>query len=38
MAPLVAHDTSGVSPAMDLRLFGNVVWSKGFGLKFGPGG
>jgi len=34
----VAHDTSGVSPAIDLRLFGNVQWVGGFGLQFGPGG
>ena len=34
----VAHDTSGVSPAIDLRLFGDVKWVGGFGLQFGAGG
>lgn len=34
----IAHDTSGVSPAMDLRLYGNLKWVSGFGLQFGPGG
>lgn len=33
-----ALDTSGVSPPIELRLYGNVHWVGGFGLQFGAGG
>lgn len=31
-----AFDTSGVSPALDLSLIGNVSWVGGWGIAFGP--
>lgn len=31
-----AFDTSGVSPALDMTLSGNVGWVGGWGLEFGP--
>lgn len=31
-----AFDTSGVSPALNLTLSGNVDWVLGWGIKFGP--
>ncbi|HUF72114.1 MAG TPA: LamG domain-containing protein [Gammaproteobacteria bacterium] len=34
---LIAHDTSGVDPAMDLTLSGNVEWFGGWGLNFTGG-
>ena len=34
---LVAYDTSGVDPAMDLTLSGNVDWVGGWGLNFTGG-
>lgn len=34
---LTAFDTSGVDPAMDLTLSGNVKWVGGWGLKFAGG-
>src|SRR5262245_40550247 len=33
----VAYDTSGVDPAMDLTLSGNVQWFGGWGLNFAGG-
>jgi hypothetical protein len=33
----VAYDTSGVEPAMDLTLSGNVQWFGGWGLNFAGG-
>lgn len=33
----IAYDTSGVDPAADLTLSGDVSWVGGWGLKFGPG-
>jgi Concanavalin A-like lectin/glucanases superfamily len=33
----VAYDTSGVDPAMDLTLSGNVQWFGGWGLNFSGG-
>jgi hypothetical protein len=33
----IAYDTSGVSPAMDLTLSGNVKWFGGWGLNFAGG-
>ena len=35
---LVAYDTSGVDPAADLSLSGNVTWAGGWGLTFGAKG
>lgn len=32
----VAYDTSGVSPALDLTLSGNVDWVGGWGINLGP--
>jgi Concanavalin A-like lectin/glucanases superfamily len=34
----IAYDTSGVTPAADLTLSGNVTWAGGWGLTFGAGG
>jgi hypothetical protein len=34
---LIAYDTSGVDPAMDLTLSGNVGWVGGWGLNFTGG-
>jgi len=34
----VAYDTSGVDPAADLTITGNVTWAGGWGLTFGAGG
>ena len=33
----IAYDTSGVNPAMDLTLSGNVQWFGGWGLNFAGG-
>ncbi len=33
-----AYDTSGVTPAADLTISGNVTWAGGWGLTFGAGG
>ena len=33
-----AYDTSGVTPAADLALSGNVTWAGGWGITFGAGG
>lgn len=33
-----AYDTSGVDPAIDLTLSGNVVWVGGWGINIGTGG
>jgi hypothetical protein len=33
-----AYDTSGVTPAADLTISGNVSWAGGWGLTFGAGG
>jgi hypothetical protein len=33
-----AYDTSGVTPAADLSLSGNVSWVGGWGINIGPGG
>lgn len=33
----IAYDTSGVSPALDLTLTGNVGWVGGWGIEIGPG-
>lgn len=33
-----AFDTSGVEPAINLNLVGNVTWVGGWGLRFGDGG
>ena len=33
-----AYDTSGVDPAADLTITGNVTWSGGWGIIVGPGG
>jgi hypothetical protein len=33
-----AYDTSGVDPAIDLTLSGNVVWVGGWGINVGTGG
>jgi hypothetical protein len=33
-----AYDTSGVTPAADLSLSGNVTWAGGWGITIGPGG
>ncbi len=35
---VTAFDTSGVDPAADMTLSGNVTWVGGWGLKFGAGG
>lgn len=32
-----AYDTSGVGPALDLTLTGNVSWVGGWGIEIGPG-
>jgi hypothetical protein len=32
----IAFDTSGVSPALDMTLSGNVGWVGGWGVEFGP--
>ena len=34
----VAYDTSGVDPAADLTISGNVTWAGGWGLNVGTGG
>ena len=34
----VAYDTSGVTPAADLSLSGNVTWVGGWGINIGMGG
>ena len=34
----IAYDTSGVTPAADLTISGNVTWAGGWGLTFGAGG
>ncbi len=34
----VAYDTSGVDPAADLTLTGNVTWAGGWGINVGAGG
>jgi hypothetical protein len=34
----VAHDTSGVDPAVDLSFSGSVTWSGGWGISVAPGG
>lgn len=33
----VAHDTSGISPSLDLNLRGSVTWATGWGLNFTGG-
>lgn len=33
---LIAFDTSGVEPALDLTLSGNTEWVGGWGVRFGP--
>jgi hypothetical protein len=33
-----AYDTSGVDPAADLTITGNVTWAGGWGIAVGPGG
>jgi hypothetical protein len=35
---LTAYDTSGVDPAMNLSLNGNVAWAGGWGITLGNGG
>lgn len=35
---LTAYDTSGVDPAMNLTLSGNVTWAGGWGITLGSGG
>ncbi len=35
---LTAYDTSGVDPAMNLTLNGNVTWAGGWGITLNPGG
>jgi hypothetical protein len=35
---LTAYDTSGVDPAMNLSLNGNVTWAGGWGITLGSGG
>src|SRR6185312_14475066 len=35
---LTAYDTSGVDPAMNLSLNGNVSWAGGWGITLGAGG
>jgi hypothetical protein len=37
-AGTTAYDTSGVDPAADLTITGNVTWSGGWGIIVGPGG
>jgi Concanavalin A-like lectin/glucanases superfamily len=34
----VAYDTSGIDPAADLTITGNVTWAGGWGLNVGAGG
>jgi hypothetical protein len=34
----VAYDTSGIDPAADLTITGNVTWAGGWGITVGPGG
>jgi hypothetical protein len=34
----VAYDTSGIDPAADLTITGNVVWAGGWGITVGAGG
>jgi hypothetical protein len=34
----VAYDTSGIDPAADLTISGNVTWAGGWGLNVGAGG
>ena len=34
----IAYDTSGVEPATNLNLFGNVGWSSAWGVRFNEGG
>ncbi len=34
----IAYDTSGVEPALNLTISGNVTWVGGWGLSFGAGG
>ena len=35
---LTAYDTSGVDPAMNLSLSGNISWAGGWGITLGAGG
>jgi cytochrome c553 len=35
---LTAYDTSGVDPAMNLTLSGNISWAGGWGITLGTGG
>jgi hypothetical protein len=35
---LTANDTSGVDPALNLTIAGDVQWVGGWGLRFGPNG
>jgi hypothetical protein len=34
----VAYDTSGIDPAADMTITGNVTWAGGWGLNIGAGG
>jgi hypothetical protein len=34
----IAYDTSGVDPAINLNLSGDVSWVEGWGIQFGAGG
>jgi Concanavalin A-like lectin/glucanases superfamily len=35
---LIAYDTSGVDPAADMTITGNVTWAGGWGVNVGAGG